>query len=357
MAMRNPNGFGTVFKMPGRRRKPWVARITTGWKKTIVKRGKNKGKEVPRQTYQIIGYFKTKQEGIDALAMHRIDPVSPRVNITLKELYKEWSMAKYEYISKATADNYRAAWKRLSQYEKTKVKDLRAAHLQAIIDKCHKESMSRSSLEKIRTLAVMLFDYAMQNDIVNKNYAKFINLPKFDKTEKTRFSNLEIKKIEEAAKTIPWADTILIMIYTGMRISEMLNLTRFNVDIESELITGGVKTEAGKNRVIPIHSKIKKYIKQWYKKKGEALICDENGKPIQTRKYREELYRPALEKIEGVRVLNPHACRHTFGSLMAEAGVEPIITQKLIGHADYSTTANIYTHLEIEALKKAINKI
>lgn len=69
--MRNPNDFGTAFKMPGRRRKPWCARITTGWKKTIVKRGKNKGKEVPRQIYQIIGYFETKQEGIDALKMHK----------------------------------------------------------------------------------------------------------------------------------------------------------------------------------------------------------------------------------------------------------------------------------------------
>lgn len=142
-----------------------------------------------------------------------------------------------------------------------------------------------------------------------------------------------------------------------MRISEMLELTRFNVNLEEGLITGGIKTDAGKNRVIPIHPKILKHIKRRYDKNGDTLICcDKTGKKISTKRYRDKMYYPALKTLK-IRKLTPHACRHTFGTLMAEAGVETTSIQKIIGHSDYSITANVYTHLEVEVLRKAINKI
>ena len=196
----------------------------------------------------------------------------------------------------------------------------------------------------------------MENDIINKNYAEFLKLPKKEKVEKQTFSELEIIKIYIKAEEVEWADTILILIYTGMRISELIGLTRFNVDIEKKIITGGVKTEAGKNRQIPIHPIIYPFIEKWYNKNGNYLICNEKGNAIPVRKYREEYYYPTLEKLE-VRKLNPHCCRHTFASLMHDAGAETFDIQKLIGHSDYSTTANIYTHTDIEKLRKTIQKI
>jgi len=99
--MKNPNGFGGTYKLPGRRRKPWVARITTGWEKAIATRGKRKGQEVPRQIFQIIGYFETRQQAMDALTLHRISPVTPKHGLTLAEVYEEWSTVKYKNISKA----------------------------------------------------------------------------------------------------------------------------------------------------------------------------------------------------------------------------------------------------------------
>ena len=342
--------------MPGRRRKPWCARITTGWKKTIAKRGKHKGKKVPRQIYQIIGYFETKQEGIDALALHRIDPVSPKANIILEELYEEWSAAKYKSgISRDTINNYKAAWKHVDKLKSAKFKDLRTAHWQKVIDE-KKEVLGHSSLKKIKSLTTLLYNYALKNDIVKKNYAEFIELPRYSKQEKQIFSDLDIQKMFKNADTVPWVDTILIMIYTGMRISEMLQLTKFNVDLKKQIITGGIKTEAGKDRVIPINKKIMTYIKKWYEKNGQALICREDGSKMSAKYYREKYYYPALEALE-IQKLTPHACRHTFASLMAAANVDPLYTQRIIGHADYAFTANEYTHPEIKELKKAINKI
>jgi len=344
---KRPNGYGTYYKLPGNRRRPWIAIATTGWE---IIDGKL------RQLRQIIGYFEDDKKAEHALESHRFNPIPPKADITLGELYEEWSSGKYQYISKQTVDNYKAAWKYLSKYKNAKVKELRTAHLQSIIDKCFREKKSRSTLEKIRIVSVSLFNYAIENDILSKNYADFIRLPKAEKIEKNRFTDLEIKKMIAAAPDNEWVATILIMIYSGMRISEMLGLTKFNVDLERGIITGGVKTEAGKNRVIPIHPKIMQYVKQWYNKNGEALICNDKGKALSAKRYRENFYYPALEAAR-VRKLVPHICRHTFGSLMAEARIDPVHIQKLIGHADYATTANIYTHLEIEPLREAINKI
>ena len=293
---------------------------------------------------------------MDALALYRVNPVSPRANITLGELYQEWSDSKYKHISKSTRANYKAAWKYIQRFEKVKFKDLRTTHWQSVIDRCAEDNLSQSTLKKIKTVAVMLYQYAMQNDIINKNYAEFITLPKEVKEEREIFSDFDIKTMFDHAETVPWVDTILIMIYSGMRISEMLDLTKFNVDLEKGIIIGGAKTEAGKNRIIPIHPKIFPFIKKWYNRNGKALICREDSKKMSAKYYREKKYYPALEEL-GIKKLTPHACRHTFASLLARAKADPLHIQKIMGHTDYAFTANTYTHLEIEELKKTISRI
>lgn len=348
--MRFPNGFGSTYKLSGKRRKPWIARITTGWKFVL---NKETGlEEKSKQLFQTIGYFEKKELALDALTKYRINPVVPKADITFKELYEEWSESKYEYISRQTVDCYKAGWKRLSKYGNVNFKELRTAHIQNVIDVCYKSKMSRSSLEKIKIVASMLYGYAMQNDIVNKNYAEFVKLPKIDKIEKEIFNDIEIKKLE-TSEGIEWVDTVLILIYTGMRINELLSLSKFGVDLDKQIITGGLKTESGKNRIIPIHPKILAFITTWYNKNGEYLICNKEGKHISDKFYREKLYYPVLEQLE-IRKLTPHGCRHTFGSLMNKAGANTKSIQKIIGHSKYSFTADNYTHTDIEELKKAI---
>jgi integrase len=343
------NGQGTVYKLPGRRRRPWVAQVTTGWEV-------NEETKKKKRLYHIIGYFEEKNEAETALLKHQISPISPKSNITLEELYIEWSDRKYKQLAKGTSDGYKAAWKRLQPLKSAKFADLRTSHFQEIIDKSVEENLSKSTITNIKAVVVMLYNHAMKDDIVNKNYGEFITLPNFDKKERNYYTDLEITKIEKHADEVPYLDTVLILIYTGMRITEMTTLTKFNIDIENMIITGGIKTEAGKNRTIPIHPKIQKYIRKWYDKNGESLICDGNGKKISSRTYREKYYADALNAI-GIRVLKPHECRHTFATLLSKAGVKPLYIQKLIGHTDYATTANIYTHTDIEELRNAIKCI
>lgn len=347
--MKSPNGFGSVYKLSGRRRRPWVARITSS--KEMVRT--SEGKEIARQGKKYVGYFETKTEALDALSMNRFNPIAPKGNITLHELYDEWSAVHYPRIGKTTQETYEAAWKNISRYKDVKFKELRTSHLQGVIDGL--AGKSRSKLEKVKNLCILLYKYGLENDVVTKNYAEFLRLPKEDREEREIFSDLDIKKLQEKAG-VPWVDTILIMIYTGLRITELLTLTKFNVDMEKQIITGGIKTEAGKNRVIPIHPKILPHIKRWYDKNGETLICTEKGKQLSARYYREKKYYPALETV-GVKKLTPHACRHTFASLLARAKADPLYIKQLIGHSDYAFTANTYTHTQIQDLKNAVAMI
>lgn len=340
--MKNPNGYGGVIKLPGRRRNPWAARVTTGWD--------DEGKQI----FRYIGYAETKRDALGILAAHQVKPVAPRADLTLEELYKEWTLSITSDIGAKTAEGYRGAWRYLAQHAKEKVKDYRTAHVDLVLKQCQKAGLSASLMSKIRSLAAQMLDKAVSQDIVEKNYARLAKIPKTEKTERQRFSDLEIKKLWKAQDT-PWVDTILILIYSGMRLGEMLTLTRFAIDWEQATITGGIKTDAGKNRVIPIHPRIAPLLRRWDSLGGERLI-NKDGKAMSLDYYRKYCYYKALETA-GVPKLNPHCCRHTFASMMADAGADVVAIQQIIGHAKYSTTADIYTHKDIQNLSQAICKI
>jgi len=146
----------------------------------------------------------------------------------------------------------------------------------------------------------------------------------------------------------------MILCDTGFRIAEFLELTRFGYDETNQTLTGGNKTDAGRNRVIPINPKIAQYVKTWANKNGQTFICKTNGTPYSIKYFREKCYAPVLVSI-GVRSLTPHSCRHTFASLLHKSGADTVNIQHLMGHTDYALTANIYTHVDLDQLKTAIS--
>ena len=356
MGMRRPNGAGQVVKLAGKRRRPYAVRVTNGW-----------NPETGKRAVKYLEYFEKYTDAENYLATLRMNPLADvdKTDVTLAQVHDDWKAVKYKTISEGTQSNYDFAWGTLSALENLKIRNIRTAHLQKIIDNAKTKerknnpsrSLSRSMLSKIKVLATMLWDYAVQNDIVDKNYAEFITLPKSVSNEKQSFNDLEILAIEKAAAAgVEWADAILMMIYTGFRLDEFLSLTPFSYDRARQTLTGGMKTDAGRNRVVPVHSKIRPYVEAWLKKGGETIICNAQGKKVQKDHFRARYYYRALEAA-GVRRLTPHATRHTFASILFAAGADPVQVQKLMGHADYSVTANTYTHINLESLKMAINAL
>jgi len=190
----------------------------------------------------------------------------------------------------------------------------------------------------------------MENDIINKNYAEFLILPKAEKTKKTAFSELELKLIENAEGKVPYADCILMMCYTGFRITEFLSLTKFSYDAATITLTGGIKTDAGRDRKVPVISKIKPLLDAWLAKDGQAIICRPDRTTFTSKYFRQMCFAPALKEI-GTRQLFPHECWHTFASLPHSLGVDPVNIQELIGHADYAVDTEIYIHVNLDELK------
>lgn len=348
--MKNPNGYGAVIYLGKNRRKPWAVRVTD---KII------DGK----QTYRYISYHATKKEAVKALAKEQIQPTSPKANITFSEIYEEWKLTPaFTAISKQTQDNYTAAYSHLKTLHGAKFTDVRTGNMQTIIDNLrtapdkegNTKALSKSTKEKVKLLCGLLYKYAMQNDICNKNYAEFIKIAKEEKKEKEVFTDIEIKKIEQC--NLPYADTVLILIYTGLRISELLQLTKFNVDLKNSTIIGGLKTDAGKDRIVPIHLKAFPLIKKWYSKATDTLIFKGENEPITPNYYRKYIYYPLLEQLE-IDQKTPHATRHTCATLLAKAGADTNAIKMILGHTDYAFTADTYTHTDVEFLKTELSKI
>lgn len=333
------NGQGSVYKRSDLKERPWAAVAP----KTKGEDGKNHR--------PVLGYFATEQEALAECMKFKNTPTE-KINFTLKTIYDEWSKNAFKTIGFKTQESYTVAFKKLKVIQDTKIRDIRTPHLQKVIDT--NEKLSRSSLSKIKILLSQLFDYATQEDIVSKNYAKFIVLPKAVKSDKVSFTDEEIKKIEESSGKIIGAELILALCYTGFRISEFFELTADSYNQQEQTLTGGKKTDAGRNRVVPIHTKIKSIVEKYAAIKGETLFCKDDGMPYTPNYFRKYQYYQALTDI-GINRLTPHATRHTFLTRLSAAGARVEDMQALAGHEDYSVTANTYIHQDTDTLRKAID--
>ena len=340
--MRNPNGYGSVYKLSGKRRKPFMARKTLGWD------------ENAKQIYQTIGYYEKRELAMQALADFNKDPYSIEVStVTFSNIFDQWKEGKFEIVSNSAVNGYNAAYQTCVVLHDMKFVDIRTKHMQDILRTCNK---GHGTLRKIKVLYNQLFKFAMENDIVNKDYSQYVEVGKNteDSTRKA-FTDKEIKRLFEVKDNIKFVDTILIMIYTGLRIGELIILKPGDVDLENRTITGGIKTDAGKDRIIPISNKIFDMISIRVSQDFEYLITRDNGKQFKYENYYKEKFTPIMEQLNFMH--KPHDCRHTFATLMSNAGADTIALQKIIGHSSYQTTANIYTHKDIEQLKKAVDLI
>ena len=349
--LKRANGTGSISYLGKRRRRPWIVRFTTA------------AERLPdgsyRQERKILGYFTEREDAELALLTAQRGKVNPHANDSLQMVYDTWSAIKYrpDSISQATINNYKASWAYLQPLTNMRFADLRAGDYQNIIDEAGK-TKSRSTLEKIKTLVVMLSTYGIENDIIDKNYGTFVKLPRATRSSKTSFTQDEVDRIEKAAaEGIPYADCILMLCYTGFRITEFLGLTADSYNIGDETLTGGIKTEAGKNRVIPVHPKIQPYLEKWLAKAGKRIICRENGSPFTAKYFREKCYEPALTKIPEVRPLDPHECRHTFATLLHAQKVSQKIIMALMGHSDPEIDLKTYIDVDTGQLREAVERL
>jgi integrase len=326
-ALKRANGTGTVYKIQGRRKRPWVA-------------AKNK---------VILGYYEKKTDAIEALERLSGKKIEGRINMTFAEVYQEWSEEHFKTIGPSGITSYQIAFRLFSPLHNRQFRSLRTKDFQEVIDRYMDKSYS--TLSKYKQLLTQMSTWAIREEILSTNFGKFVRLKENSKKEKEIFTEEDIKKLEtDSSET---AKVILMLIYTGMRIGELFSLVVS--DYHVEYVIGGEKTEAGRNRIIPIPNKARKYFQYFADQaESEILLSGYVGNQVPAN-FRKRDYYPLLEKLK-IPKRNPHCTRHTFTSMAVKAGVQPEILQKVLGHADYSTTANIYVHADSDSMIEEIDK-
>lgn len=331
--MKNPNGFGTVTKLKGNRRKPW-----------IVKEGVS-GKQKP------IGYTATREEGLILLAQFNKKPWDIEADkITLAELFNLWIEKRSDKLGKSNLRSLKSAYTHCRELEKLRYNQIKSYQMQDTIDNC---GCSYSTQGAIKNLWGHLDRFAMELDVINKRCSELLTSAPIPETTKEIFTDDEVNRLWEN-KNYPWVDSVLFFLYTGFRISEMLQLKTENIDLKERTMIGGVKTEAGKNRVVPIHSKIFNIVQSRFELSGSGYLFEEDNKPLYQRKYRNH-WVDVMEKLQMNHC--PHECRHTFRSRLDSAGANKVCIDRIMGHKSKGTGERVYTHKNIEELRLNIELI
>lgn len=336
--MRAENGFGSIVKLSGRRRKPYAVRITIGWKD---------GKQVRKY----IGYYKSQPEALLALAeYHRNDYDVDLSKLTLGEVYERWIKRIESKVSQNILNSHNMAYKRFGRLKDIPIANLKADHLQDWMDGI--DDLSPGSKKRMKSTMMQIWKYAIKNDIVRNNYAAHIEIDAVTKRKGKIFTAQEIKALWDDVDN-PTAQWILILIYTGMRIGELLSLTSDTIYLNKQYMVGGSKSEAGIDRIIPLHNEILPLVEKQLCG-AKHLMRDEKGKKLSYHKalniFKEYMVHCNWEHL-------PHDARKTSVSLMHSAGIPIETIRVIVGHSGKGVTEKVYLYKTPQELVDMINRI
>lgn len=368
---RRPNGSGTVVKLSGRRRKPYCARVTLD-ERNLINGEKKK---------LVIGTFETYQEALNALSLYsltknntiskkeamEIDPevyqkvqdkMSKKVP-TFLDIYYILDKDEFSLLSPHTQNSMHGAIKHLKKLHYLKIDQITLRMIQDVFDE---DGSNHSTQVHMKTICTKVFRYAVVNQYIERNddYTSYIRIAKYEESDMHRpYTINEILALKKA--DTPEAHIMLIFIYTGVRINELLNINRDNIHIDekcdddgterliSYMITGS-KTKAGKNRIVPIHDDIKQFVIDELLKPEKRLVDVT---------YANFTTRTVLIKVN--KLLNTHHTMHdtrkTFATLCQMNNLNVYIRKKVLGHRMNDITFDVYTNESKNRLWTEINKI
>lgn len=367
---RLPNGFGQISEIKNRNlRNPFRAMVTVG--KTPD--GKPICKPLKPESY-----FATYNDAYAALVEYNKNPYDLEPSITIQELYDKW-LPEYEKTVKSTK-SATSAWAYCSGVYKMRVMDIRARHVKGCMEEGvavirGKEQHPTATMKnQIKSLFNLMLDYALEYELVDRNYSRTFNLTEETvkeiqsvKKEHIAFSDEEMDLLWANASSKQGVDILLIQCYSGWRPQELGLLELKDVDLENWTFQGGMKTDAGENRVVPIHSRIQDLVLRKYQE-AEALgspyllnWADPNNRNRKNLKLTYARYQKAFERIRDELKLNPnhrpHDGRTHFVTMAKRYGVDEYAIKYMVGHKISDITEKVYTRREFAWLRDEIEKI
>lgn len=339
-ALRRANGKGSIVKLSGSRRQPFEVRVNTRMDERYY------------PVYDVLGRYETRDEATAALLQYNKDPYDIRNDkMTFSEVYQQFYERKFvkgkKQYSQSSINCCRGAFKKCAVLHNRIFKEIRTDDLQSILDDW---TLSHAYMEHISNLLKQMYSYAMQYDIVQRDVSKYIQITKpEDDKPGVPFTPDEVKLLWKAYHNgIENTDMVLILIYSGWRIGELLTLKLEDIDLDNLTYKGGIKTAASKDRIVPIHSKIAHMVK----------IRKDTGWFYMPPNKCSSIFKQAVSDAGIESIHTPHDCRHTFITLLSDAGANEICIKRIVGHSSGNDiTEKVYTHKDIEQLRNAIELI
>lgn len=324
------NGTGSITKLSGARQKPWLAR----------KNGVS------------IGTFYTRTEAQKALERLTDVTVNDKFNMTFAQVYERWHTEHQREISASMDANYKLAYKQCSQLHAMQMRKILRSDYQAAIIALEVQGKSKSTCNKLRVLFSQLGRWAMEEGITLTNPAEDLTTVAKQKSTREIFTEEDIKAIKKSK--LHAADIALILISCGCRPGELFSVPLINC--REDHFIGGSKTDAGRNRVIPVGpdgiEAYKRLRTNAIADGGSLLIDGYSGQNKTAPNFTKRDWRDLMEEI-GRQGMTPYSCRHTFITRAIRSGVELPVLESIVGHVDRETT-KIYTHLHADDLVSAV---
>lgn len=341
-----PNGFGQISEIKNRNlRNRFRVMVTVG--KT------SEGKPISK-LLKPNAYFKTYNEAYEALVEYNKNPYDLNTSsITMTELYEKWSKEYLKTVATSNVRSIQSAWNYCSVLYEMRVADVRAKHLKKCIDGASREGKgkiiqaSANTKSRIKSIFNLMFDYANENDLVEKNYARTFNvsdkiLKEVEEVKRGHisFTDKEMEILWKNVDKIPYVDVILIQCYSGWRPQELGLIELNRVDLNNWVFAGGMKTDAGMNRLVPIHSKIRPLIKKRYEEainiNSKYLINCTDSQRKNDIKMTYDKYRHRFRSIRDKLNLNPehraHDPRKQFITMAKRYNLDEYAIKYIAGH-------------------------
>jgi len=310
-------------------------------------------------------YAKTQAELETKKSVAKLGPV---VKHNFKELSEEMLAEKEKLVGVKTYEGYNQALKKLESLYQYDIEDISISMIDNILCDLVSKDFSYSLVSKVKIAYCSTVKYAIRKGVLINDYTRIIQVPKSAKKgERTQITDNDIKVIKNSTND-EFGLYPFMMLCTGMRRGEILALQWKDIDIKGGQIyinkavefignTPSVKapkTEKG-NRSVPILKTLKPYLSQGKLKTEDEDYYIFGGKKPLTLIMIKKRWKKYIDD-HGLNITQ-HQLRHTYATILYDAGIDAKMAQSLLGHADVQTTLNIYTHISDTTPQKITNKI
>ena len=347
--------------------------------------GRKSDGKLKRKTIYAKTIKELEQKAADYERQLRHGTLSTNEKMAFGELAAVWLKECKPQIGTTTRAMYRAILEKhlLPELSAYKLKDLKPHHLQAIINRLAESGKAESTMKKAKLTAVQILKVAMDNDIIYRNVFANVEVPKKGAALRRPLTEKEKNLVTETYIGHRMGVPTLLLLYCGLRRGELIALTWNDISIKNKNVTANKAAVYGKNqgevkgpksqsgvRTIPIPDTILDNVKHARKNAQSAMVCPAADGSMMSetafkRAWASYLHYLNLQaggkiasrsraKLTVIDNLTPHMFRHTYATMLYNAGVDIKSAQRFLGHSDINVTLKIYTHLSEQKEQEAI---